>query len=100
MSSYRLSAIADTDMEQIWEYIALHNPTAADRLLDRLGEAFDLLANNPGFGQRRDDLRPNLQLFPVGSYVILYYPEDDGIEVAGILHGARDTNGLFQSGER
>lgn len=100
MNGYRLSANADQDIEEIWEYIALHNPSAADRQLDLFHEHFARLSANPGLGQRCEDLRPGLRLFPVGNYVVFYYPQDNGIEVAAVIHGARDIDSLFRRGER
>jgi toxin ParE1/3/4 len=49
-------------------------------------------------GRIRSDLLPNLRSFPVGNYVIFYFPADDGIEVIRILHGARDIQQLFDVG--
>jgi hypothetical protein len=31
--------------------------------------------------------------------VVLYYPFDRGIEVAAVIHGARDLEGLLRRGE-
>lgn len=102
MSRYKLTEQANSDLDSIADYIGIvnDNPTAADRLLDDIHSMLGRLGRSPNIGQRRDDLRPNLRLFPVESYVILFYPADDGIEVAGIIHGARNIEGLFESGER
>lgn len=102
MNRYTLSDVAKADLDEIWDYIGIinDNPQAAHRQLDEIHAMLGRLADNPNIGQRRDDLRPNLRLFPVGNYVVLFYPTDDGIEVAGIIHGARDIEGLYQRGER
>ncbi len=50
----------------------------------------------PYMGRQREELAARLRSFPVGSYVIFYRPIDDGIEVARILHGARDFPPLFE----
>ena len=42
-------------------------------------------------GQQRDDLRPNLRSFTHGNYVAFFYPMAEGIEVAAVVHGARDV---------
>ena len=42
---YRLSALAERDLEEIWSYIAEDaSPTTADRLIDDVIDRFDLLA--------------------------------------------------------
>ena len=56
MSGYALSADADLDLDQIWEYIAADNIDAADRWIGKLFEAFEALARAPGMGHTRDDL--------------------------------------------
>lgn len=100
MRRFRLSDQAETDLRQIWEYIAKDNADAADRQLDQLYGRFATLGSHPLIGQSRDDLRPGLRAFPSGSYVILYLPADDRAEIVGVIHGARDLAGLFRRGER
>jgi len=101
MSHYRLSRQADQDLDEIAEYIARESPDAAWRVLEGLHDTLVLLSKNPDLGRLRDDLRPNLRLFPAAqNYVICYYPLRDGIEVATIIHGRRDWAGLFERKER
>ncbi|MGB7264883.1 MAG: type II toxin-antitoxin system RelE/ParE family toxin [Terracidiphilus sp.] len=47
MSKYVLSSGADADLDQIWEYIARDSPDAADRWIEELFNAFELLARSP-----------------------------------------------------
>ena len=54
-----------------------------------------LVAGQPLLGRLCPELAPNLRSFPVGNYVIFYRPIDNGIEVARVLHGARDIDSLF-----
>ena len=86
---------AENDLLEIWEYIAPHNPTAADKILDRIGNAMALLARNPLMGPARPDLRADLRYFASGRYLILYRPAQDGIEVVRVLHCARHLPGLL-----
>ena len=46
-------------------------------------------------GRPRGELAPRLRSFPVGPYVLFYRPTPNGIEVARVLHGARDIPSLF-----
>ena len=41
-------------------------------------------------GTARDNLGRGVRSFPVGNYLVLYRIIPDGIEVARVLHGARD----------
>src|SRR5271166_3268849 len=44
------------EIEEIDSYIGQFSPPAADRLLDELFEAFDMIARFPRHGHRRPDL--------------------------------------------
>jgi toxin ParE1/3/4 len=102
MSRYRLTDRAKADVHELWEYIGRIRgyPDAADRQVEALHRKFNLLATQPSMGQARDDLRPGLRVFAAGSYVILYYPQPDGVEVAGVVHGAQDVEAMFRAGQR
>lgn len=89
------SPAAKADAAEIWAYIAEDNPPAADRLLDRLNNIFHILAVQPNLGKTVEELYPGLRLFPIGSYLVFYRPVDDGIEIARLLHGARDITAEF-----
>ena len=86
---------ARVDLLQIWNYIANDNPSAADRMLDRIDAACNLLGNKPLMGQARPELAPGLRSLSVGNYVIYFLPLPDGIEVQRVLSGARDVDALF-----
>ncbi len=102
MSHYTIAPLAREDLQSIWDYIGIQNdsPVAATHLLEKFHETFALLGARPLLGQLREDLRLRLRTFVVGSYVVLYYPLRDGIEVVGVVHGARDIESMFQSGQR
>ena len=96
MKKARLSDQAKEDLVAMWEYIAQDNPSAADRLLQKLVQQYRSLADNPGMGRSRDELRPGLRSFPIGNYLILYHPIPEGIAVFRIIHGARDLERLIE----
>ena len=102
MNRYVISPRALDDMRAVWDYIGIEhdNTRAASDQLARFREKFTLLAGQPLMGQLREDLRPGLRIFAADNYIILYYPLDDGIQVAGIVYAARHIEWLFQSGER
>jgi toxin ParE1/3/4 len=102
MSRYRLTDRAKADVHALWEYIVLARgyPDAADRQVDLLHRKFNVLARQPLMGEARDDLRPGLRVFSAGSYVILYYPQPDGVQVVGVMHGAQDIEAMFRTGQR
>ena len=87
--------LAETDILEIWDYIADDSLAAADRWVDRLDVQFRLLAAQPMMGRARDELAPGVRSFPFGRYVVFYVPLDGGIDVVRVLHGARDIDAVF-----
>lgn len=64
MSTFHLSNKAESDLREIWLYIAIDNEIAADRLLDKMYQKFLLLADSPLIGVARDDLAPKSENSP------------------------------------
>lgn len=92
----RRTPLADQDLEEIWIFVAHDDPDAADRLLDRIEESAQLLAENPYLGPARPDIASELRYHPVGNYLLLYRIVKNGIELVRIVHGARNWMSLFQ----
>ena len=91
MNRYVLNVAAELDLDEIWEYIAQDNLDAADRWIGKLFDAFQLLAQTPTIGHKREDLTPLPVLFwPVGAYLILYRVQSEWIEIVAVTQGARD----------
>ncbi|HXR37969.1 MAG TPA: type II toxin-antitoxin system RelE/ParE family toxin [Terracidiphilus sp.] len=91
MTDYVLSTGAELDLDEIWEYIANDNINAADRWIDKLFDAFEVIARNPGIGHKRQDLTGYPVLFwPVGAYLILYRIQPAQVEIVAVTQGARD----------
>ena len=90
MSRYHFSYQAEQDLNDIYDYVARFNAASAARLVQRLQHLCRLLAQFPGMGAARDDLRPAMLAFAEGSYVIFYEDTDDGIRILRILHGSRN----------
>ena len=87
--------LAETDILEIWDYIADDSLAAADRWVDHLDKQFRVLATQPMMGRARDELAPGVRSVPFGRYVVFYVPLDDGIDVVRVLHGARDIDAVF-----
>ena len=69
MASLRVSPEAETDLDDIWVYVAKGTQSLerADQFLDRFAAFFVRLAENPYLGCRRGDLRPGYRSFPVSD---------------------------------
>lgn len=86
------SARARADLIEIWGFIANDNQAAADHMLDRFEQILSTLAQNPLMGRARPELAQDLRSFPVGSYVLFYRPEPDGILLVRVLSGYLDIS--------
>ena len=86
---------AETDLIEIWLYVTEEKLAAADALIDSINDKCAALAASPLMGRVRDELIPGIRSFPVGNYVIFYQPIEGGIEVARVLHGARDIESIL-----
>src|SRR5881409_814833 len=93
MKSYCLTPAAEDDVFEIWAYIAGAKLPAADKLETKIYSACQCLAERPDLGHFRRDLTDKpVRFFAVrGTYLIVYDPASDPLEVIRILHGARDA---------
>jgi toxin ParE1/3/4 len=87
---YRLSALAERDLEEIWSYVAEDaSPETADRLIDAIVERFELLSEQPRMGRVRPEFGAGVRSFTVENHVI-YYRHEGLILIARVLNGRRD----------
>jgi plasmid stabilization system protein ParE len=95
MAGYRFTPEAESDLFEIWGYIARDNRDAADRVEAAIYDACTLLAKSPLSGQVRKEFtsRPVrfwiVPRFP--NYLIVYRPDARPLEIIRILHGMRDV---------
>jgi toxin ParE1/3/4 len=82
--------LPQADLDSIWDFIAIDDIQAAERLINRIGNVFQMLVENPLAGRERPELRRNLRSFPVGNYVVFYSPVSDGIEVVRVMNSRQD----------
>ena len=92
------TSAAERSLEEIFDYIGRqnHSPVAAARFLRRIANKCEVFATQPLSGEARPDLGANVRCFPVGDYLVLYQPLEDGILVLLVIHGARDLPTVFR----
>jgi antitoxin ParD1/3/4 len=90
VSTYWLHPDAFADLNDIWEFIAQDSVDAADRVLDEIQKAINMLVRASLAGHLRPDLssRP-MRFWLVHSYLIAYVPEQP-LLIIGVLHGRRN----------
>src|SRR5579864_2431638 len=87
---YRLSALAEQDLDEIWSYVAEDaSSETADRLIDAIVERFELLAEQPRMGRLRPEFGAGVRSLAIEHHVI-YYRHEGEILIARVLHGRRD----------
>ncbi len=86
---------AESDLDEIWWYIAQDSPHNADRFLDRIQERCLALADYPQMGTSREELKAGLRSQPIGNYLIFYFPLEDGVDIVRVIHGSRDIESLL-----
>jgi len=92
MASIIVTPAAETDLADIWLYIAEDNPQAADKVFDAAQGTFSSLLEQPKIGTVFESQRTKLKgirFFPIHQfpkYIIYYRETSDGIEVIRVLH--------------
>ena len=95
MKRYRVTPQARSDLRDIYQYVAERNPTAAGTLRRLFYEKFRTIAAIRYMGDARDDLAPGVRVSAAGSYVIVFRPIDDRVDIIQVVHGARDLETVF-----
>lgn len=95
MPKLTFSRLAEEDLSSIAEYIARDSKEAARRFVSFLETKCLLLSESPLIGRSRNDIRHGIRTFPVKTYIIIYRPIDDGVEIVRVLHSAMDIEAIF-----
>jgi toxin ParE1/3/4 len=91
-SGYRLSPLAESDLEDIWLHtFKTWSAEQADRYHRGLVTVFEDLATGRKIG-RPVDIRDGYLKCVFGSHVVYFRPSSAGIDVIRVLHGRMDAN--------
>lgn len=92
MAIAKYSRRAINDLKNIWHFIAEKsgNEAIADQFVQTVRDTALRYADQPLIGIPREDLKPGLRLFIVGSYLGFYRPKSWGIDVFRVIHGSRN----------
>jgi len=94
--NFNLTKDVDLDLNEIQDYIARDNPTAAANTIDKIISACNLLNTNPLSGHLRDDITSKkVRFWRVKSYLIIYSTETKPITIVRVLNGSRDIVNLL-----
>ena len=81
----------EADALDIWPRVAQDNPSAADRLVDRLYERCRILEEHPKAGPPRMDIAMDCRQLVEGPVLILYREIADSVELVRAIYRGRDV---------
>jgi len=90
---------ANSDLEEIFDYIMAENPQAADGILASIMQALQRLESYPHSGTPLLDRslnKFNFRMVIVDSYIAFYRFIDNKVFIYRILHGARNYSHLLK----
>lgn len=88
---------ARVDLLEIWHHIAAESPAATTRVTQKIESAIRGLADMPGKGHTRSDVKDSrFRFWSVYSYVIAYRYDETALTVARVVHGRRNFRRLFK----
>ena len=97
MNHFRISELAEKDLEDIWIYLARQSEILADQKIAQILDKFPMLAQFPNMGTKRDELQTGLRSFPVKPYIIFYNQDYEILEILRIFHQSRDIKNQFSN---
>lgn len=77
------------DLEDIRDYIALDNPFAAQKEVEKILDSVSGLGENPGVGRIGRVSKTREFVIPKSPYIAVYRVMGDVVEILRVLHGAR-----------
>jgi toxin ParE1/3/4 len=90
MTGYGFHPEALRDLDQIWEFIAVDNLDAADRVIDEIITRVEGLVSFSSQGHKRPDLTSlPLRFTVVRDYLIAYASGETPMWVVAVVHGRR-----------
>src|SRR5258708_35398980 len=97
-SRFMLAPEAASDLVKIWRYIKTNaGLEMAARVESVIRAKIVALAARPDGGHWRRDLTDEpVKFFPIYSYLVVYRPETNPLQVVVILHGRRDVEQLLK----
>lgn len=91
MSGYRLTPAAQRDLSSIWHFSQERwDADHAQTYVTEIRAAIERIADDPGRGRRCDEIREGYRRYSIGSHLMFYVENADGVDVIRILHQRMD----------
>jgi len=92
-----ISPLAESDLEEIGDYIARDNPARAVSFVREIRERCIKIADDPKAAPLRHELGEGIRMVVFGRYLIFYSADFESVRIERILHGARNIPVLFDA---
>lgn len=101
MKTLHLHDEVETDLEKIWDHIALDDPSVADRFVDAVEKSFAQIGRHPGIGHRRrwrsrqlNDVRV-WRVDGFRNHLVFYREQEEVIAIIAVLSGQRSLERIL-----
>ena len=84
------TSLADTDLEEIGDYIAQDNPARALTFIQEIRAQCQKIGKSPLAYRARPELGDEIRSCPFGNYVIIYCTQAPDVLIVRVLHGAME----------
>ena len=93
MRKYRLTGLANQDLNEIWEYtFEKWSIKQADLCYEQLIESFNQITLNPDLGKFYDGIKPKLRGLKVARHIVFYeLMDEETVEISRILYQSMDV---------
>ncbi|HEY5047695.1 MAG TPA: type II toxin-antitoxin system RelE/ParE family toxin [Rhizomicrobium sp.] len=97
MTATTFAPLAIIDLEEIGGYIAKDNPVRAASFVRELRKKAESISHAARAYPERKEIAQGLRVAIHGRYLILFRTSGGHVEIARIVHSARDLSRIFES---
>jgi plasmid stabilization system protein ParE len=90
------SPVAESDLEEIGDYIARDNPRRALSFIQEIRERCQKITDFPEAAQVRPEYGEQVRVVPIGQYLIFYTVQPAEVRIERILSGWRNLPDVLQ----
>ena len=89
---------AQTDLDEIFDFIAADNPARAQTYIAEIRQTCRSLCDTPQIGMERADLRPGVRIFPLWRRIVIAYElPPERVDILRVFSGGQDYEAIFGS---
>lgn len=97
MKGLRVSAAAESDLDDIWYYVAVNSGSLerANKFVDTITQRLSILTHTPKARTVRADIDVDVRGLLVGDYIVYYRETKKHVIIARVIHGSRDQEAAY-----